>query len=108
MNSENDEKTLQDIRDCLDRLDREIRVETPGMDKIRMLVNQVEDRKKKKNDFQFLLFIIFAAFAVSLEALAFSQLSFTVFIVVQAVALVCYPIVLSIRHLKKQRQVEGL
>lgn len=108
MNSENDEKILLEIGDCLDKMDNEIRVETPGMDKIRMLVNQVEDRKKKKNDIQFLTFIILASFAVSFEALAFSKLSFTIFVIVQAVALVCFPTAMLIRHLIKHRQVEGL
>jgi hypothetical protein len=103
-----DEILLDEIRDCLDTMDREIRVDTPDLDKIRKLVDQVEDKKKKKNDLQFLTFIILGAFAVSFEAFIFSRLSLNLVGISQAAILVCIPVAFEIGKRIKRRKVNGI
>jgi hypothetical protein len=104
--NQDDEKTIQKIKESLDYLDSSIEVKKPELMQLFSLVNEVEEKKKSSSNTQFITFIIVAIAAVFLETYSYHR-SIVFFVVLQAIVLLCAipAVILFIR--KKNRQVSA-
>ena len=101
---EDDEKTINKIKESLDFLDDSIEIKAPDLNHFIKLVSKVEKKKQEGKNLQFIIFIITAAVVISIETYSFYK-SFIFFIILQAVALICIlPAIVNV-IVKKLRQV---
>lgn len=101
---DNDEKTIQKIRESLDFLDASVDVKKPDVLQLFDLVNTVEEKKKVSKNKQFLIFLMVAAVAICFEIFLFSRSS-AIFMIVQAAALSFVIPSVTIFKKKRNRQV---
>jgi hypothetical protein len=87
MGENNDEKLLGQIKEGLDYLDGSLKIDVPAMNHFRQLVAQVEEKKSKGREIQFLVFILTAIPLLGLEMYSFYH-SFSFFILIQMIAVV--------------------
>jgi hypothetical protein len=96
---ENDEKTIQKIKESLDFLDTSVDVKKPDVLQLFDLINTVEEKKKAAKNKQFIIFLMVAAAAICLETFLFSR-STAIFVIVQAAALSF--VIPSAKYLKRK------
>lgn len=101
---ENDEIIIRKINESMDFLDSSLEVKKPDLMEFIKLVNETQEKKELDRNRQFITFLLSAIMIVVLETFAFSK-SFTVFIVIQAVAVLFILPAIIIWLQKKRRQV---
>ena len=97
---DNDEKTIQKIRESLDFLDTSVDVKKPDVLQLFDLVKTVEEKKTAAHNKQFFIFLMVAAAAIFFETFLFSR-SLATFVIVQAAALSF--VIPSVTIFKKKR-----
>ena len=78
------------IKEGLDRIDSDIKVDLPDMNHFRQLVSNTQAKKTKKDTRQFLVFIITALAVLGFETFTFMKLMH-VFVAIQVLALLIVP-----------------
>jgi len=101
----NDEdKTIDKIKESLDFLDSSVKVERPDLMKFVDLVNRTEEKKEGGKNRQFIIFVLTAVFIITTETYSFYR-SFAFFAAVQAAALICVLPAIIFWVRSKNRQV---
>jgi hypothetical protein len=101
---QNDAKLEKDIKESLDFLDGEIKVKVPDINAFRAMVTQVEEKKQEKTNRETVLFLASALVILFVEIYSFNR-SFTAFVIVQILSLLCLPVTLLVWRRQKKRQV---
>lgn len=86
-----DEKIIEEIKAAMDFVDSDLQVNKPGMGDFKLLVSQVEEKKRYWKNVELVLFLLVAiiVLAISTGTLLFN---ITLFICLQAAAFVIIPI----------------
>ena len=100
----NEEKTVEKIKESLDFLDNSVKIDRPDLMKFVDLVNRTEENKEGGINRQFIIFVLTAVFIITVETYSFYR-SFAFFAAVQAAALLCVLPVIIFRARSKKRQV---
>lgn len=105
-NNRNEDKIIENLRKGLDQLDGNIQVNTPNINRFRMMVHQVEERKQARSRKEVFTFLITALVILSFETYAFN-LSIVYFALIQSLAFISLPLGILAMKKRKSRQVSA-
>ncbi|WP_040427859.1 DUF5345 family protein [Acetivibrio cellulolyticus] len=86
-----DEKIIQEMKDTLNYVDDNLPVNKPGIGNFKLLVSQVEEKKRYWKNIELLVFLIVAVTVLSVSS-GILFLNITLFMSLQAAAFVTIPI----------------
>jgi hypothetical protein len=99
-----EEKIIKEMNEGLNYLDSSVEMKKPDVMQLFDLVNTVEEKKATRQNKQFITFLIIAVAAICLETFLFNR-SFTFFIVIQLLTLICAIPLVIVLIKKRNRQV---
>ncbi|MFZ5989055.1 MAG: YxlC family protein [Bacillota bacterium] len=104
MMGNNDKKIINQIKEGLDYMESHTPVNRPSLSQFKHLISQVEEKKRIKKNYEFLLFLLTAASTLSVSVGVYRSFA-AIFIIVQTAALLLLPVGAFIWFRRYIRQV---